>query len=271
MRARRCSTSTARSRPCCWCGCSRIASCSSRRPAWRPSTLEALDHYLFSEKVDARRRDRGVGAAACSPARGPRRWPSGDRSRPPGRAVVAASPPRSTGSRCGSSRGGGETGGAEVWVGVPAADGASASRRRSPGPARRPSAPTALESLRIEAGTPRFGRDIGPAVLLPEVPFEPLLSHTKGCYPGQEVVVRIRDRGHVNRHLRGLVVDGRRGAAARRRGRRRRRGDRRASRAPRARSACSRPIALGPRSAPARRAGHRRRGPRRMAEWSPPP
>jgi glycine cleavage system aminomethyltransferase T len=45
-------------------------------------------------------------------------------------------------------------------------------------------------------------------VLLPEVPFLNLVSHTKGCYPGQEVVVRIRDRGHVNRHLRGLVLEG---------------------------------------------------------------
>src|SRR5204862_352867 len=41
-----------------------------------------------------------------------------------------------------------------------------------------------------------------------EIPSERLLSHTKGCYPGQEVVVRVRDRGHVNRHLRGLLVDG---------------------------------------------------------------
>jgi glycine cleavage system aminomethyltransferase T len=45
-------------------------------------------------------------------------------------------------------------------------------------------------------------------VLLPEIPFEHLVSHTKGCYPGQEVVVRIRDRGHVNRLLRGLLVEG---------------------------------------------------------------
>jgi len=45
-------------------------------------------------------------------------------------------------------------------------------------------------------------------VLLPEIPFERLVSHTKGCYPGQEVVVRIRDRGHVNRHLRGLLLEG---------------------------------------------------------------
>ncbi len=45
-------------------------------------------------------------------------------------------------------------------------------------------------------------------MLLPEIPLEPLVSYTKGCYIGQEVVVRIRDRGHVNRHLRGLVLDG---------------------------------------------------------------
>jgi len=45
-------------------------------------------------------------------------------------------------------------------------------------------------------------------ILLPEIPIERLVSHTKGCYIGQEVVVRIRDRGHVNRHLRGLVIDG---------------------------------------------------------------
>jgi folate-binding Fe-S cluster repair protein YgfZ len=27
------------------------------------------------------------------------------------------------------------------------------------------------------------------------------VDHAKGCYTGQEVVVRIRDRGHVNRRL----------------------------------------------------------------------
>ena len=66
----------------------------------------------------------------------------------------------------------------------------------------------AYESLRIEAGTPLFGHDVDESVMLPEIPFESLLSHTKGCYPGQEVVVRIRDRGHVNRMLRGLALEG---------------------------------------------------------------
>ena len=103
--------------------------------------------------------------------------------------------------------GGGETGGPEVWVGVPASAGDRVASLLSTAGAR-PIGAEALESLRIEAGTLRFGSDIGPSVLLPEVPFEPLLSHSKGCYPGQEVVVRIRDRGHVNRHLRGLVITG---------------------------------------------------------------
>ena len=58
------------------------------------------------------------------------------------------------------------------------------------------------------AGTPVFPEDIGPSVLLPEVPFADLVSYAKGCYIGQEVIVRIRDRGHVNRLLRGLVLEG---------------------------------------------------------------
>ena len=53
-----------------------------------------------------------------------------------------------------------------------------------------------------------FGHDVDESVLLPEIPLERLASYTKGCYPGQEVVVRIRDRGHVNRRLTGLVLEG---------------------------------------------------------------
>jgi len=33
---------------------------------------------------------------------------------------------------------------------------------------------------------------------------ERAISQTKGCYTGQEVIVRILHRGHVNRHLRRL-------------------------------------------------------------------
>ena len=67
----------------------------------------------------------------------------------------------------------------------------------------------ALEAARIEAGRPRYGLDIGEETL-PGEAYEATglmpraISFSKGCYTGQEVVVRIAHRGHVNRHLRGL-------------------------------------------------------------------
>jgi folate-binding protein YgfZ len=64
-----------------------------------------------------------------------------------------------------------------------------------------------LEVLRIEAGTPRWGAELTEEV----IPLEAGLRHstiseTKGCYTGQEVIIRILHRGHVNRHLRGLLL-----------------------------------------------------------------
>jgi glycine cleavage system aminomethyltransferase T len=44
--------------------------------------------------------------------------------------------------------------------------------------------------------------------LLLEVGLDSFYSYTKGCYLGQEVVERIRSRGHVNRKLCGLLLDG---------------------------------------------------------------
>jgi len=35
------------------------------------------------------------------------------------------------------------------------------------------------------------------------------LSFTKGCYLGQEIVERVRSRGHVNRRLVGLLLEDR--------------------------------------------------------------
>jgi folate-binding protein YgfZ len=62
--------------------------------------------------------------------------------------------------------------------------------------------------LRIEAGLPLYGVDFGEDTLLLEVGLENSYSYTKGCYLGQEVVERIRSRGHVNRKLCGLLLDG---------------------------------------------------------------
>lgn len=67
---------------------------------------------------------------------------------------------------------------------------------------------TALEARRVELGIPRVGVDTDDKTLSLELPVEPLISFTKGCYLGQEVVARGTSRGHANRRLRGLVLDG---------------------------------------------------------------
>jgi folate-binding protein YgfZ len=66
-----------------------------------------------------------------------------------------------------------------------------------------------LERLRIEAVTPRYGREIDDRVLPAEAGLdERAVSFSKGCYPGQEPVARQHFRGKVNRRLRVLDVDG---------------------------------------------------------------
>ena len=66
----------------------------------------------------------------------------------------------------------------------------------------------AQKTLRIEAGIPRYGVDFTEDNLLLEVGLDDAVSFTKGCYLGQEVVERIRSRGHVNKKLCGLLLDG---------------------------------------------------------------
>ncbi|HJR42064.1 MAG TPA: glycine cleavage T C-terminal barrel domain-containing protein [Gemmatimonadaceae bacterium] len=65
----------------------------------------------------------------------------------------------------------------------------------------------AWEVARIEAGRPEWGVDMDDNTIPQEANLEELhaISYTKGCYTGQEVVARVHFRGHVNRHLRGLL------------------------------------------------------------------
>jgi folate-binding protein YgfZ len=67
------------------------------------------------------------------------------------------------------------------------------------------------EMLRIESGVPRFGRDMDEDTIPLEAGIESrAISLTKGCYVGQEVIIRVLHRGHgrVARRLVGLRLDG---------------------------------------------------------------
>lgn len=66
----------------------------------------------------------------------------------------------------------------------------------------------ALDILRIEGGVPWWGRELTAETLPPEAGLDRVISYTKGCYVGQEIIARIRTYGHVNRTLRGLVGEG---------------------------------------------------------------
>lgn len=73
----------------------------------------------------------------------------------------------------------------------------------------RPGDPDALEALRIAAGRSRWGRELTEDVIPLEAGLlERAISQGKGCYTGQEIIVRILHRGHVNRHLRRLEFAG---------------------------------------------------------------
>ncbi len=72
-----------------------------------------------------------------------------------------------------------------------------------------------LERLRILARTPRWGREIDEGILPAEAGLdERAVSFTKGCFPGQEPVARLHNRGHANRRLSVLEVEGDRVAPA---------------------------------------------------------
>lgn len=68
--------------------------------------------------------------------------------------------------------------------------------------------PEELELLRIQAGTPAWGKEIDDRVLPAEAGLtERAVSFSKGCYPGQEPIARLHYRGHANRGLRVLALD----------------------------------------------------------------
>ena len=61
-----------------------------------------------------------------------------------------------------------------------------------------------FEILRVEAGIARFGQDMDETNVVPETNLDDAVSYTKGCYVGQEIIVRIKHRGHPAKKLTGL-------------------------------------------------------------------
>lgn len=175
-------------------------------PGMAAATLEALDRYLFSEKAYFKDVTDEIATVMLAGPEAPRLV-----MRLAGELPAEAPWSHTRASIDGADvrlvRGGLETGEPEVWLVAPAAEGARLWQMLTSAGAR-PVGVGAREVLRIEAGAAAYPDDVDGSVLLPEIPSDDLVSYQKGCYIGQEVVVRIRDRGHVNRHLRGLLVDG---------------------------------------------------------------
>jgi folate-binding protein YgfZ len=66
-----------------------------------------------------------------------------------------------------------------------------------------------LNTLRLEQGIPWFGYDFDDTVIPHEAGLEnSRISYSKGCYTGQEIVERVRSRGHVNKRRVGVAFSG---------------------------------------------------------------
>ena len=65
----------------------------------------------------------------------------------------------------------------------------------------------AWETLRIEAGIPRFGIDMDETKVVTETNLDDAVSFSKGCYIGQEIIARIKYRGHVAKKLTGVLLE----------------------------------------------------------------
>ncbi|QDU35227.1 Aminomethyltransferase [Poriferisphaera corsica] len=96
---------------------------------------------------------------------------------------------------------------ASGWEAGAEVDAEWAEKRRE-GLRGRPIGWMAYNTARIEAGTPIWMIDYGTDSLPAETGIiDELVSFTKGCYLGQEIVARMHSRGHPKRILVGLKLD----------------------------------------------------------------
>jgi folate-binding protein YgfZ len=64
------------------------------------------------------------------------------------------------------------------------------------------------DAVRLENGRPRYGIEFSDANIPQETQLMHAVHFSKGCYLGQEIVERVRSRGHVNRVLTGIRLEG---------------------------------------------------------------
>jgi folate-binding protein YgfZ len=64
-----------------------------------------------------------------------------------------------------------------------------------------------FETLRVEAGVGHFGKDMDESNVVTEANLDDAVSFTKGCYIGQEIIARIKYRGHVAKKLTGITFE----------------------------------------------------------------
>jgi folate-binding protein YgfZ len=133
--------------------------------------------------------------------------------------VLGGSPARSTalyGSSTGTFQGAAVIAARTDWLGVPGFDlfaevrAAGALRDALTSAGAGVADPSIMEVIRVESGRPRFGRDMDEHTIPLEAGIEDrAISFTKGCYVGQEVIVRVLHRGggRVARRLVGLKLD----------------------------------------------------------------
>lgn len=69
-----------------------------------------------------------------------------------------------------------------------------------------PAGEDAAEMVRVEQGAPRYGRELGEEFNPLEAGLLPSISFDKGCYIGQEVVVRLNTYNKVQKRLMGIAV-----------------------------------------------------------------
>jgi len=162
----------------------------------REKIHRVLAGYIIMEDVEI---EDWSDALACFSVQGPRAaetmadggWRMADLSRTPNTVV----PADHTGS-----------GGFDIYLPV---EDAPALRERLLAAGVPEVGETAAEVLRIEAGIPKYGVDMDESTIPLEANLEAThISHNKGCYVGQEIIARIHARGHTNRALTGLVLEG---------------------------------------------------------------